>query len=126
VRNARQDFLPHTSTRLVRSADTIAIEDLNIRAMVRNKHLARAISDASWGEFRRQLEYKPPRRTPTGGHRPLASVVEDVLMLRTCGGRVEAVGSGMDLPGVPNPTRPGYQRGEEHSGGRSCRVCLWS
>ncbi|GGN06917.1 transposase [Lentzea pudingi] len=61
VRNARQDFLHRSTTRLVRSADVIVIEDLNIRGMVRNRHLARAISDVSWGEFRRQLEYKCSR-----------------------------------------------------------------
>ncbi|MEU0884967.1 RNA-guided endonuclease TnpB family protein [Lentzea sp. NPDC005914] len=61
VRNARQDFLHRTSTVLVRSADVIAIEDLNVAGMVRNRNLARAISDAGWGEFRRQLEYKCER-----------------------------------------------------------------
>ena len=61
VRNARQDFLHRASTRLVRSADTIMIEDLNVSGMVRNRSLARAISDCGWGEFRRQLEYKCER-----------------------------------------------------------------
>ena len=61
VRNARQDFLHRASTRLVRSADVIVIEDLAVRNMVRNRHLARVISDCGWGEFRRQLEYKCDR-----------------------------------------------------------------
>ncbi len=58
VRHGRADFLHRVSTRLVRSADTIVIEDLNVVGMVRNRHLARAISDCGWGEFRRQLTYK--------------------------------------------------------------------
>jgi len=61
VRNARRDFLHRTSTRLVRSADTIVIEDLNVSGLVRNRRLARAIADCGWGEFRRQLEYKCER-----------------------------------------------------------------
>jgi putative transposase len=61
VRNARADFLHRASTRLVRSADTIVIEDLNVSGMVRNRRLARVISDCGWGEFRRQLEYKCAR-----------------------------------------------------------------
>ena len=58
VRHARADFLHRASTSLVRSADLIAIEDLNVSGMVRNRHLARAISDCGWGEFRRQLACK--------------------------------------------------------------------
>jgi putative transposase len=61
VRNARRDFLHRASTRLVRSASTIVIEDLAVKNMVRNRHLARVISDCGWGEFRRQLEYKCER-----------------------------------------------------------------
>ncbi|XVQ87409.1 RNA-guided endonuclease InsQ/TnpB family protein [Microbispora siamensis] len=61
VRDARADFLHRTSTRLVRDHDLIVIEDLNVRGMVRNRCLARVISDCGWGEFRRQLEYKTAR-----------------------------------------------------------------
>jgi putative transposase len=61
VRDARRDFLHRATTGLVRSADTIVIEDLNVAGMVHNRRLARAISDCGWGEFRRQLEYKCQR-----------------------------------------------------------------
>jgi putative transposase len=61
VRNARRDFLHRASTGLVRRNDVIVIEDLAVQNMVRNRHLARAISDCGWGEFRRQLEYKCAR-----------------------------------------------------------------
>ena len=61
VRNARRDFLHRASTRLVRTADLIAIEDLAVQNMARNHHLSRAISDCGWGEFRRQLAYKCER-----------------------------------------------------------------
>ncbi|GAT66438.1 transposase [Planomonospora sphaerica] len=61
VRDARRDFLHKTSTRLVRDHDVIVIEDLAVENMVRNRSLARAISDCGWGEFRRLLEYKTTR-----------------------------------------------------------------
>jgi putative transposase len=61
VRAARADFLHRVSARLVRDNDTIVIEDLAVANMVRNRHLAKAISDCGWGELRRHLEYKCQR-----------------------------------------------------------------
>jgi putative transposase len=58
IADIRIDALHKLTHRLATEFDTIAIEDLNVKGMVRNRHLARSVSDAGFGEFRRQLEYK--------------------------------------------------------------------
>ncbi|NJR24363.1 MAG: IS200/IS605 family element transposase accessory protein TnpB, partial [Richelia sp. CSU_2_1] len=58
IADARKDNLHKLTTRLVRENQTIAVEDLAVKNMVKNRKLALAISDASWGELVRQLEYK--------------------------------------------------------------------
>ncbi|MER0282236.1 RNA-guided endonuclease TnpB family protein, partial [Clostridioides difficile] len=58
IANQRKDFLQKLSTKLIRENDIICIEYLQVKNMTRNRKLSRLISDVSWSEFVRQLEYK--------------------------------------------------------------------
>lgn len=62
IRNIRQDALHKLTTHITQNFDVIAIEDLNVKGMMRNRHLARAIMDMGFYEFRRQLVYKSTLR----------------------------------------------------------------
>ena len=61
VANQRQDAIHKATTWLANTYSEISIEDLNTAGMARNRRLAKAVSDAAFGEFRRQLEYKTAR-----------------------------------------------------------------
>ncbi|MER5640642.1 RNA-guided endonuclease TnpB family protein [Kitasatospora sp. NPDC002227] len=58
IADRRRDFLHKLTTRLVRENQTIVIEDLTVRGMLKNRALARAVGDASWSELRSMLEYR--------------------------------------------------------------------
>ena|SRR5579883_2426064 len=62
IANIRSDAVHKLTTNLTRRFHTIGIEDLNVRGMARNRHLARSIMDMGFFEFRRQLEYKAAMR----------------------------------------------------------------
>jgi putative transposase len=58
IRSQREDYLHKTSTSIIRSFDTICLEDLNIKGMMKNKKLSLAISEVGWYKFKTMLEYK--------------------------------------------------------------------
>jgi putative transposase len=58
IRNQRTDALHKATTALAKAKSVIVVEDLHVAGLLRNRRLARAISDQGWAEFHRQLAYK--------------------------------------------------------------------
>ena len=58
ITNKRKDYLHKISTWIIKNYDEVGIEDLNIKGMLKNHHIAKALSGVSLYEFDRQLEYK--------------------------------------------------------------------
>jgi len=58
IRRVREDFLHKLSRKIVNENQVIAVENLNVKGMVRNHNLAKAISDCGWGQFCTMLKYK--------------------------------------------------------------------
>ena len=122
VRASRADFLHRTSTALVRDHDVIVVEDLAVANMVRNRSLAKAISDCGWGTFRADAGLQDGQSgTAPDRDRPLVPVQQDVLGVRASARRTQLEHPDVAVPVLPHPARPGHQRGQEHPGGRSCR-----
>ena len=85
----RSDALHSLTTHLTRRFHTIGIEDLNVRGMVNNRHLARSIADMGFFEFRRQLQYKAAMR---GGQVVVADrFYPSSKTCSSCGHRLEAL-----------------------------------
>ncbi|CAK0776916.1 transposase [Gammaproteobacteria bacterium] len=100
VANARKDWSQKQTTEIVRRAGVIAIEDLHVKGILRNRKLSRAISDVGMGEIRRELKYKAQwygRNLITiGRFEPTSKVCSD------CGFRVERMGLSIRKSECPN------------------------
>jgi putative transposase len=90
IASIRHDALHQLSTQLTRRFHTIGVEDLNVKGMLGNRRLARAIADMGFAALRRQLEYKAARR---GGQVvPVDRWYPSSKLCSCCGHRMESLG----------------------------------
>ena len=106
IRCQRTELLHQLSTTLAKTESVIVVQDLSVRVMIRNQHLARSIADAGWSEFRRMLAYKTqwygsaliiaPRFYPSTKTCSACGHVKDELPLGQRVFRCEACGAEID------------------------------
>jgi IS605 OrfB family transposase len=124
VQRRRRDFHHKTALALLRHYDVISLEDLQVRTLARNHHLAKRISDAGWAAFRTLLEAKAACAGRQVSAAPPAYTTQDGCgatrwePLYTAGGQ-EPVGAYPRLSVLRPGARPRRERGPEHSSGRA-------
>ena len=97
VANRRYDFIHQVTSNLAdkNHATTFAVEDLNIKGMVKNHKLAKAIQDASWGMFLTTLEYKcrwnGKNLIRIGRFQPSSRLCTSSRLCNSCGHKMEAM-----------------------------------
>jgi putative transposase len=127
VRNQRVDAIHKATTALARAKSVIVVEDLHVAGMLRNRRLARAISDQGWAEFHRQLDYKTrwygsgllvaPRFYPSSKRCSGGGLVKATLPLGERIFRCQVCGAGPG-PGPERCPQSGRSRGEWSWAGR--------
>lgn len=123
MKRQRQDFHHKTALDLVRQYDVTYLEDLQVRNMVRNSHLAKSISDAGWAQFRTILACKAvwAGKRVVAGRRGSCAVHYPGLfgLWGACAQKLERAYPCLPLLWVGDGPR--RERGPEHDSGRAVR-----